>query len=306
MCGYYTCDWDHAGRAVMLSELYAMAYDDPTMLASLFTANLVRNDSTYVREFNLNYLSLPALKGEVLVGGGWPDTFTVRRWVTDKGTYWAVINCDVRPWSGTVDFRTDADQIWYTVTGQPLPLTGGKAALSLEPFQMVCFTGVEPEHVETPVFRYAYAEHVEAKAATLSVTLLDLGHQASSATVAWTLSGGAADVSSGTLPTYSTHGTQEVRLTGLDPETEYTVSLVATNSKGKTSTMEFTFKTALWPYVFQVPTAVTDAEGTTATASVKLTRADRAGALALLVGDEVTKTWGSVVAGQVYSGDFAI
>ena len=70
--------------------------------------------------------------------------------------------------------------------------------------------------------------------------------------------------------------------------------------------MEFTFKTALWPYVFQVPTAVTDAEGTTATASVKLTRADRAGALSLLVGDEVKKTWGSVVAGQVYSGDFAI
>ena len=306
ICGYYTCDWDHAGRAVMLSELYAMAYDDPTMLAYLFTANLVRNDSTYVREFNLNYLSLPAMKGEVLVGGGWPDTFTVRRWVTDKGTYWAVINCDVRPWSGTVDFRTDADQIWYTVSGQPLPLSGGKAALSLEPFQMVCFTGVEPEHVETPVFRYAYAENVEAKAATLSVTLLDLGHQASSATVAWTLSGGGADVSSGTLPTYTTHGTQEVRLTGLDPETEYTVSLVATNSKGKTSTMEFTFRTALWPYVFQVPTAVTDAAGTTATASVKLTRADRAGALSLLVGDEVKKTWGSVIAGQVYSGDFAI
>ena len=306
ICGYYTCDWDHAGRAVMLSELYAMAYDDPTMLAYLFTANLVRNDSTYVREFNLNYLSLPAMKGEVLVGGEWPATFTVRRWVTDKGVYWAVINCDSKPWSGQVDFRTEAAQIWYTVSGEALPLSGGKAHLELEPFQMVCFTGVEPEHVETPVFRYAYAENVEAKAATLSVTLLDLGHQASSATVAWTLSGGAADVSSGTLPTYTTHGTQEVRLTGLDPETEYTVSLVATNSKGKTSTMEFTFKTALWPYVFQVPTAVTDAAGTTATASVKLTRADRAGALALLVGDEVKKTWGSVVAGQVYSGDFAI
>ena len=306
ICGYYTCDWDHAGRAVMLSELYAMAYDDPTMLAYLFTANLVRNDSTYVREFNLNYLSLPAMKGEVLVGGGWPDTFTVRRWVTDKGTYWAVINCDSKPWSGQVDFRTEANQIWYTVSGQPLPLSGGKATLSLEPFQMVCFTGVEPEHVDTPVFRYAFAEDVEAKAATLSVTLLDLGYQASSATVAWTLSGGAADVSSGTLPTYTTHGTQEVRLTGLDPETEYTVSLVATNSKGKTSTMEFTFRTALWPYVFQVPTAVTDAEGTTATASVKLSRADRTGTLELLVGDTVAKTWGSVAAGTVYSGDFAI
>lgn len=306
ICGYYTCDWDHAGRAVMLSELYAMAYDDPTMLAYLFTANLVRNDSTYVREFNLNYLSLPAMKGEVLVGGGWPDTFTVRRYVTDKGTYWAVINCDVREWSGTVDFRTEADQIWYTVSGQPLPLSDGKATLSLEPFQMVCFKDVEPESVETPVFRYAYAEDVEAKAATISVTLLDLGSQASSATVDWSIAGGAADVASGTLPTYATHGTQTVRVMGLDPETEYTVSLVATNSKGKTATMDFTFKTAIWPYVFQTPTAVTDSGGTNATVSVRLSRADQTAALKLLVGDNVVKTWSSIVAGDIYSGSFGI
>ncbi len=306
ICGYYTCDWDHAGRAVMLSELYAMAYDDPTMLAYLFTANLVRNDSTYVREFNLNYLSLPAMKGEVLVGGGWPDTFTVRRYVTDKGTYWAVINCDVREWSGTVDFHTDADQIWYTVSGQPLPLSGGKATLSLEPFQMVCFTDVEPEHIDTPVFRYAFAENVEAKSATISVTLLDLGHQASSATVTWSLSGGAADEASGTLPTYTTHGTQTVRVTGLEPETEYTVSLVATNSKGKTATMDFTFKTAIWPFVLQSPTAVTDSGGTNATVSVRLSRADQTAALKLLVGDNVVKTWSSIVAGDIYSGSFGI
>ena len=306
ICGYYTCDWDHAGRAVMLSELYAMAYDDPTMLAYLFTANLVRNDSTYVREFNLNYLSLPALKGEVLVGGGWPATFTVRRYVTDKGTYWAVINCDVREWSGTVDFRTEAGQIWYTVSGQPLPLSGGKATFSLEPFQMACFTGVEPEHIDTPVFRYAFAEGIEAKAATISVTLLDLGHQASSATVTWSLSGGAADVVSGMLPTYDTHGTQTVRVTGLDPETEYTVSLVATNSKGKTATMDFTFKTAIWPYVFQTPTAVTDSGGTNATVSVKLTRADTTGTLSLYAGSALVKTWDAVAVGTAYSASFPI
>ena len=306
ICGYYTCDWDHAGRAVMLSELYAMAYDDPTMLAYLFTANLVRNDSTYVREFNLNYLSLPAMKGEVLVGGGWPDTFTVRRYVTDKGTYWAVINCDSKPWSGTVDFRTEAGQIWYTVSGQPLPLSGGKATLSLEPFQMVCFTGVEPEHVDTPVFRYAFAEGIEAKAATISVTLLDLGHQASSATVAWSISGGAADVASGTLPTYDTHGTQTVRVTGLEPDTEYTVSLVATNSKGKTATMDFTFKTAIWPFVLQPPTAVTDSGGTNATVSVKLTRADTSATLSLYTGNTLVKTWDAVAVGTAYSASFPI
>lgn len=306
ICGYYTCDWDHAGRAVMVAELYAMAYNDPTMLAYLFTANLVRNDSTYVREFNLNYLSLPALKGEALVGGSWPATLTVRRWATNKGTYWAVINCDVHEWSGTVDFQTDKTEIWYTVSGQRLALSGGKATLHLEPFQMVCFTDVEPEHVDSPVFRYAFAEDVEAKAATLTVTLSELGYGATSAAVAWSLSGGAAAESSGTLPTYTTHGTQTVRLTGLEPETEYVVTLLATNSAGRAATMDFTFKTALWPYVFQDPIAVTDSGGTNATVSVKLSRADFAGTLSLFVGDNRVKTWNSIAADIVYTGSFGI
>jgi len=306
ICGYYTCDWDHAGRAVMLSELYAMAYDDPTMLAYLFTANLVRNDSTYVREFNLNYLSLPAMKGEVLVGGGWPDTFTVRRWVTDKGIYWAVINCDSKPWSGTVDFRTEAETIWYTVSGEALPLSGGKAHLELEPFQMVCFTGVEPEHVLAPTFRYGYASGVEARAATLNVNLADLGYGATSATVTWTLSGGAAAEPAGTFAAFATHGAQSADVSGLEADTLYTVTLVATNDKGETATTEFTFRTAVWPFAFETPVAETDEAGTTATASVRLTRADVAGSLYLVVDGSTNLVSAAPVVGTKYSGSFAV
>ena len=304
ICGYYTCDWDHAGRAVMLAELYAMAYDDPTMLGYLFGSNLARTDSVYVREFNLNFLSLPAMKGETLVGGGWSSTFTVRRWVTDKGVYWAAINCDSKPWNGTVDFRTDKAEIWRTVSGEALPLSGGKAALALEPFQMVCFKDVEPERVETPVFRYAYAKDVEAKSATVVANLSDLGYGSTWADATWSVAGVAG--ASGSFPRFSSHGEQSVRVTGLEPETEYTVDLVATGSTGKTATMSFTFKTAIWPYVFQTPTAVTDAEGTTATASVKLTRTDRDGALELRVGGETVERWNAVVAGQLYSASFPV
>lgn len=306
ICGYYTCDWDHAGRAVMLSELYAMAYDDPTMLAYLFTANLVRNDSTYVREFNLNYLSLPAMKGEVLVGGEWPATFTVRRWVTDKGVYWAVINCDSKPWSGQVDFRTEAAQIWYTVSGEALPLSGGKAHLELEPFQMVCFTGVEPEHVLTPTFRYGYASGVEARAATLNVNLADLGYGATSATVTWSLSGGAAAVPSGEFPAFSTHGAQSVAVSGLEADTLYTVTLVATNSKGESAETSFTFRTAIWPFAFETPVAETDANGTTATASIRLTRADVSGSLYLVVDDATNLVIAAPVPGTKYSSSFPV
>ena len=306
ICGYYTCDWDHAGRAVVLSELYAMAYDDPTMLAYLFTANLVRNDSTYVREFNLNYLSLPAMKGEVLVGGEWPATFTVRRWVTDKGIYWAVINCDSKPWSGTVDFRTEAETIWYTVSGEALPLSGGKAHLELEPFQMVCFTGVEPEHVLAPTFRYGYASGVEARAATLNVNLADLGYGATSATVTWTLSGGAAAEPAGTFAAFATHGAQSADVSGLEADTLYTVTLVATNDKGETATTEFTFRTAVWPFAFETPVAETDEAGTTATASVRLTRADVAGSLYLVVDGSTNLVSAAPVVGTKYSGSFAV
>ena len=306
VCGYYTCDWDHAGRAVVLSELYAMAYDDPTMLAYLFTANLVRNDSTYVREFNLNYLSLPAMKGEVLVGGEWPDTFTVRRWVTSQGVYWAVINCDSKPWSGTVDFRTEADRIWYTVSGDALPLSGGKANLELEPFQMVCFTGVEPEHVLAPTFRYGYASAVEAKTATLNVNLSDLGYGATSATVTWTLSGGAAAVPSGTFPAFSTHGAQSAGVSGLEADTLYTVTLVAVNDKGQSAETEFTFRTAVWPFAFETPVAVTDESGTNATASVRLTRADVSGSLYLVVDGATNLVSAASVAGTKHSGSFVV
>jgi len=306
ICGYYTCDWDHAGRAVVLSELYAMAYDDPTMLAYLFTANLVRNDSTYVREFNLNYLSLPALPGEVLVGGEWPATFTVRRWVTDKGTYWAVINCDSKPWSGQVDFQTEADRIWYTVSGDALPLSDGKANLELEPFQMVCFTGVEPEHVLAPTIRYGYASGVEARAATLNVNLADLGYGATSATVTWSLSGGAAAVPSGEFPAFSTHGAQSVAVSGLEADTLYTVMLVATNSKGESAETSFTFRTAIWPFAFETPVAATDANGTTATASIRLTRADASGSLYLVVDGATNLVESAPVPGTKYSGSFPV
>ncbi|MBR1921463.1 MAG: hypothetical protein IJ829_05610 [Kiritimatiellae bacterium] len=307
ICGYYTCDWDHAGRAVVLAELYAMAYNDPTMLAYLFTANLVRNDSTYIREFNLNYLSLPALKGEATKGGAWPDTLTVRRWVTEKGTYWAVINCDVREWEGVVDFKTAKTEVWETVSGTRHELSGGKATISLKPFQMLCFKDVEPEHVEPPVFRYAFAQNVEAKAAKIVVNLSDLGYGADGATVTWSIADGSGDeIQSGVFPAFTGHGSAEADVSALDPETDYAVNLVATNSKGKTATMSFSFRTAVWPFAFEEPTAVTDAEGTNATVSVRLTRADISGTLRLVVDGATVKTWPNVAAGTKYSGSFGL
>ena len=302
ICGYYTCDWDHAGRAVMLAELYAMAYADPTMLGYLFTANLVRNDSTYVREFNLEYLSLPALPSEVLRGGAWPATLTVRRWTTPAGTYWAVINCDSKPWSGQVDFQTSATTVWRTVDGTPLPLSGGKANLSLEPFQMRCFTGTEPAPVRTPVFRYAYAAGIAEKSATLVAELAGLGEDSTWVDVLWSLS--AEDVAAapfGAFERFYQASEKTARVSGLVPGTTYTVVMTATGSNGETSRRTFEFTTAPWPFALSEPKSVTDADGTLASLSIRVTRVDRAATLSLVADGETVKVWNDVSAGTAYS-----
>ena len=307
ICGYYTCDWDHAGRAVVLSELYAMAYDDPTMLAYLFTANLVRNDSTYVREFNLEFLSLPALPSEILRGGAWPATLTVRRWTTASGNYWAVINCDSKDWSGQVDFQTDAGTVWRTVDGTPLPLSGGKAVLSLEPFQMRCFTDIEPELVRAPVVRFAYASDIAAKAATIAATVSDLGSGSIWADVSWVLSSeGVPCAASGSFARFSGPDTHTVRVPGLEAGTVYTATYTARGSNGETSTCSFTFKTAPWPYAFSGLKAVTDGTATHATLSVRVAEAKYPARLVLVADGETVRTWDSVVPGQVFSATIDI
>ena len=307
ICGYYTCDWDHAGRSVMLAELYAMAYSDPTMLGYLFGSNLCRTDSTYVREFNLNFLSLPAMKGVATRGGAWPDTLTVRKYAVAADTnYWAVINCDSKPWSGLIDFGTSKPTIWQTVDGFPLDLVNGKGEVELDPFQMICFTDIKPKALDNPVFRYVNAPAVEARRATVRVNLADLGNGASWADVSYTVSGGTNEVASGVMPRFNSYGSQEVTLSGLEPETEYKVAFVAVNSEGKSATMSFSFRTAVWPFAFETPVAKTDADGTNATASVRLTRATVAGTLSLIVGGNVVRTWESPLAGIKYAASFPI
>ena len=95
--GYYTADFEKAGRACMLSELWSMAICDPTMIGYLFGYDLGRNNAKPVREFNQNFLALPATKSTVVSGGYWGAELTVRRWDTEEsGTYFAVINTSTK------------------------------------------------------------------------------------------------------------------------------------------------------------------------------------------------------------------
>ena len=305
IAGYYTSDMDHAGRAVMCAEVMAMAVNDPTILGYLFGSNLDRLDAPVVREFNQNFLSLPATASTVLLGGTCNDDVTVRRWTTSAGNYWAVINVTARPVSGQWNLQTSKTRVWRTVDWREETVSGGKVSLTLQPYQMVCLTDVEPAEIVAPVFGDCGATNLAARTATLSFSLTTLGENATGATVAWTLSGGSAAVSSGTVG-FAAPGAKTVDLAGLAPETSYVVALVAEASTGKKAYSSFSFKTPRFPVALGVPFDETDATGTNATVSVTVERADGAAALALEAGGRPVASWPSVVAGQTVSASFRV
>ncbi len=305
IAGYYTSDMDHAGRAVMSAETMAMAVNDPTILGYLFGSNLDRLDAPYVREFNLNFLSLPATASTVLLGGTFSDPVTVRRWTTAAGSYWAVINVTARPVSGSYDLQTSKTRVWRTLDWREEHVSGGRISLALQPYQMICLTDVEPAAIVAPVIGEIAADPLAAHTATLSVELTSLGENATGATVAWRLAGGPAAVASGTL-SYASTGSRTAALSGLAPDTAYTVSLVATSSTGKTSLRSFSFRTPRFPVALGVPFAETDATGTNATATVTILRADRDATLVLKAGSATVATWTGVGAGQTFSASFKV
>lgn len=303
--GYYTSDMDHAGRAVMCAETMAMAVNDPTILGYLFGSNLDRVDAPYVREFNLNFLSLPATPSTVLLGGTCTNAVTVRRWTTAAGDYWAVVNVTARPVSGVWDLQTAKTRVWRTVDWREETVSGGSVPLSLQPYQMICLTDVEPPAIVAPVFGDCGTSDLAARTATFSVALNSLGENAIDANVVWRLSGGSAAVSSGTL-SFAAVGEKTVSLTDLVPDTAYSVALEATGSTGKKAYASFSFKTPRFPVALGVPFAETDATGTNATVSVTVDRADRNATLVLTAGGAMVSTWSNVVAGERFSASFKV
>ena len=219
ICGYYTCDWDHAGRAVMLSELYAMSMSDPTMLAYLFGSNLDRTDSIYVREFNLNFLSLPATKSTVLSGGYWGANQTVRRWTTAAGNYWAVINLSTEPYEGDFNLQTSKGRVYRTVDWSAETVSSGSVHLSMEPLQMIALTDVAPDGPVVGV----ECTGVDGLSATVSVTVSAIPGGSGIVTLERATS---ADFSGAVVVdrrTVTETGSYSVALTGLEASTAYYV-----------------------------------------------------------------------------------
>ena len=95
LMGYAIADFERAGRACMMSEVNAMANGDPVNLGYLMGSVYTRGFPAPVREFNLNFLALPALRSEVVAGACADPEVVVRE--TDctaqgAGRYYALVH----------------------------------------------------------------------------------------------------------------------------------------------------------------------------------------------------------------------
>lgn len=148
LLGYYTADTFRTGRAVMLAELWAVALNDPTDLGYLFGAALETTSVAAMREFHLNFLALPAVRGRVMHGGVRCALQTVRRYDTEKGVYFAVVNTSTEPVTAAFQLsldRAELTSVAESVGGTVHPVRDGRVTLSLKPLQLLTLVGVSGE-----------------------------------------------------------------------------------------------------------------------------------------------------------------
>lgn len=137
--GYFVADIERAGPYCMLAEIRAMAEGDPTMIGYLCGSNYGRGFPAYARDFNANFLALPALPSERLVQASELPDVVVRRILTpNRGTYYAVVNTGfARRVDASVKLGGTADSVRALVSGKSLPLHDGRVTLDLRPCQLM-------------------------------------------------------------------------------------------------------------------------------------------------------------------------
>ena len=136
--GYSICDVEHAGPYCMMAEALAMANGNPTMIGYLTGTNFGRGFPKYVREFNANFLALPAMPSSIVPNAASDAAIVVRRIDTEKdGSWLAVVNTSMEPKTSRI--KCDGTEVKHAVNGKPQPMTNGQFELTLYPFQLKSF-----------------------------------------------------------------------------------------------------------------------------------------------------------------------
>ncbi|MBR1920426.1 MAG: hypothetical protein IJ829_00315 [Kiritimatiellae bacterium] len=141
--GYAMADWERAGRACMLSEVTAMANGDPVNLGYLMGSNYTRGFPGPVREFNQNFLALPAISSTV-VKGACSDPEVVLREIDCskfgvKAKYYALVHTGLAEKSDvTVKIPGAKGTVEFVAYGKTRPVKNGAVAFkTLRPVQLL-------------------------------------------------------------------------------------------------------------------------------------------------------------------------
>ena len=135
---YFVCDFERAGPYCMMAEAMAMAHGDPTMIGYLSGSNFGRGFPEYVRQFNANFLTLPALPSTLVPDATSDREVVVRRIATDHdGSWFAVINTSMH--SKKVVVKCDGPTLTHAVSGLPQAVTNGQFETQLYPCQLKSF-----------------------------------------------------------------------------------------------------------------------------------------------------------------------
>jgi hypothetical protein len=135
--GYFASDIERAGPACMMAEALAVANGDPTMFGYLLGENFGRGFPQYVREFNANFLALPALPSERLTQACDDQEVVVRIIRTPQhGAWLAIVNTGYGGKSGARIRLPGKGAARDAVHDTALPQKDATLELTLRPFEL--------------------------------------------------------------------------------------------------------------------------------------------------------------------------
>lgn len=133
--GYVVADMERAGRASMQSEVVAMANGNPYMIGYLCGSVFGRGFPVPAREFNCNYLALPALPSKVVPGACDDPQVVLREIDAGAAKYFAVVYTGSEPKSVTVKFPSSVRGGTFIVDGKSF--SGSSAKIDFLPWQLL-------------------------------------------------------------------------------------------------------------------------------------------------------------------------
>ena len=134
--GYFVADMERAGPYCMMAEAVAVANGDPTMIGYLTGGSLGVGFPKYVRNFNANFLALPALPSEVVPDASSNPAIVVRAIEAgEHGTWYALVNTGMETAENVTIHLPGGKAIQSAVTGEAVSEAGVVRA-TFYPFEL--------------------------------------------------------------------------------------------------------------------------------------------------------------------------